>query len=83
MDTDYILAVKISERNDNAAAVQKILTGHGCEIRARLGLPQQERNSCTDAGLLILHIISDEKTMIKMCAELNSIGSVSAKYMDL
>ena len=83
MDTDYILAVKISGRSEHSAAVQKILTGHGCEIRARLGLPQQERNSCTDAGLLILHIISDEKTMEKMCAELNEIGTVSAKYMDL
>ena len=47
MDTDYILAVKISERNDNAAAVQKILTGHGCEIRARLG--------AASAGAKFLH----------------------------
>ncbi len=83
MDTDYILAVKISNRSGHSEEVQKILTGHGCEIRARLGLPQQERNSCTDEGLLILHIISDDKTMIKMCDELNGIESVRAKYMDL
>ena len=83
MNCDYILAVKINERNENSMAVQKVLTKHGCEIRARLGLPQQDTDSCTDAGLLILQVCSDDETMDNMTAELNDIPSVKAKYMAL
>ena len=50
MNCDYILAIKIDERKENSLSVQKVLTKHGCEIRARLGLPQQDMNSCTDVG---------------------------------
>jgi hypothetical protein len=83
MNCDYVLAVKINERAENSLSVQQILTKHGCEIRARLGLPQQDMSSCTDVGLLILQICSDDKTMDNMTAELNGIPSVKAKYMSM
>ena len=83
MDCSYILAIKVDERSEHAADVQKVLTKHGCEIRARLGLPQQDINSCTNVGLLILQVCSDDDTMDTMIEELNTIKSVTAKYMTL
>jgi riboflavin synthase len=81
MNCNYILGIKVDERNENAVAIQKVLTEHGCEIRARLGLPQQDMNSCTDVGLLILQICSDDDSMESLLEELNSIPSVTANYM--
>jgi len=83
MNCNYILAIKVDERSENSTKIQKVLTKHGCEIRARLGLPQQDMNSCTDIGLLILQVCSDDKMMKDMTAELNEITSVKAKYMTL
>ncbi len=83
MSCNYILGIKVDERSEHAAGIQKILTEHGCEIRARLGLPQQDMNSCTDVGLMILQICSDDEAMDKLVDELNKIPSVTAKYMDI
>ena len=83
MNCDNILAIKTNERKKHSVEIQNVLTKHGCEIRARLGLPQQDIGSCTDIGLLILQICDDKETLDKMVEELNMIPSVSAKYMTL
>ncbi len=83
MNCDNILAIKVNERNKHAIEIQNVLTKHGCEIRARLGLPQQDIGACTDVGLLILQICDEKETIDKMVEELNTIDSVSAKYMTL
>ncbi len=83
MNCNYILGIKVDQRSEQASNIQKVLTEHGCEIRARLGLPQQDMNSCTDVGLLILQICSDGEAMDALVKELNKIPSVTAKYMDI
>lgn len=83
MNCDNILAIKVDERKKHSVKIQSILTKHGCEIMARLGLPQQDVGTCTDVGLMILQICGDKEVLDKMVAELNQIDSVSAKYMTL
>ena len=83
MNCNNILGIKVDKRNDNAIAIQKVLTDHGCEIRARLGLPQQDTNTCTEKGLLVLQICDDNQIMDSIVHALNQIESVTAKYMTL
>ena len=83
MDCNIILGISIDERKTNSSEVQKVLTNHGCEIRARLGIPQQDSNTCTDKGIIIIQLCADHFLMETIIEELNTIPSVSAKYMAL
>lgn len=83
MQCNNILAIKVDNRNNDSTSVQQVLTNHGCEIRARLGVPQQDVNSCTNIGLLILQVCDSTDQMDKLIGELNGIESVTAKYMTM
>ncbi|MCK5129176.1 MAG: hypothetical protein KAQ68_04960 [Clostridiales bacterium] len=83
MNCNNIIGILIDERKAKAQDVQKVLTAHGCEIRARLGIPQQDSNSCTDKGIIIIQLCADEHQMEQIIEALNSIPSVSAQYMTL
>lgn len=83
MQCDNILGIKVDNRNNDSTSVQQVLTNHGCEIRARLGVPQQDTNSCSNIGLLILQVCDDTDSMDKLVGELNNIESVTAKYMTI
>lgn len=83
MNCNNILGISVDERNEHAVEIQKVLTKYGCEIMARLGLPQQGVNSCTNKGLLILQICANEDCLDEIVEELNTIKSVTAQYMTL
>jgi len=83
MNCNNILGITIEERAKHSLAIQEVLSKHGCDIMARLGLPQQDRGTCSDKGLMILQICADKKTMDLLVSELNEIEAVAAKYMIL
>lgn len=83
MNCNNILAINIDDRKGNSNTVQQVLTSHGCEIRARLGIPQQDTNTCTNKGLLILQVCDTTENMDVLTNELNGIESVNAKYMTI
>lgn len=79
-----IMAIKIDPRDAAAPKVQDILTKYGCIIQTRLGLHETSKNTCSNAGLVILNLLSEEKEEIKKLSdELNNISGVTAKMIEI
>ena len=76
-----IMAVTIDPRSAHAPQVQTILTKHGCIIKTRLGLHEVSKNSCSEEGLIILHIHSSLDEIKVLENELLEIEGVKVKYM--
>lgn len=81
---NQIMAIRISDRDENAVKVQEVLTKHGCEIRTRLGLHDQgEDNVCLPSGTLLLQLCGTPEQGRGVEADLNKIPGVKAKFVDL
>lgn len=78
-----IMAVTIDPRSDHAPQVQTVLTKHGCIIKTRLGLHEVSQNSCSEVGLIILHIHSSLDEIKVLENELLDVEGVKVKYMSL
>ena len=78
-----IMAVTIDPRSAHAPQVQTILTKHGCIIKTRLGLHEVNQNSCSEEGLIILHIHSSLDEIKILENELVDVEGVKVKYMTL
>jgi hypothetical protein len=78
-----IMAVTIDPRSAHAPQVQTILTKHGCIIKTRLGLHEVNQNSCSEEGLIILHIRSSLDEIKILENELLDVDDVKVKYMSL
>jgi hypothetical protein len=78
-----IMAVTIDPRSAHAPQVQTVLTKHGCIIKTRLGLHEVSRDSCSEEGLIILHIHSSLDEIETLKNELLDIDGVKVKYMSL
>ena len=78
-----IMAVTIDPRSAHAPQVQTILTKHGCIIKTRLGLHEVNQNSCSEEGLIILHIHSSLDEIKILENELVDVEGVKVKYMSL
>lgn len=83
MNDLQVMVVKITEREATAPAVQKVLTEYGCHIRTRLGLHDQDKDSCSPVGILILQLRADSETSCKLQDALNKIDGVKAHLVDL
>jgi hypothetical protein len=51
-----IIGVALTNRNETSLEFQKILTGHGCSIKTRIGLHPSENGSCTNHGIVLLEV---------------------------
>ena len=78
-----IMAVTIDPRSAHAPQVQTILTKHGCIIKTRIGLHEVSQDSCSEEGLIILHIHSSLDEIKVLENELLEVEGVKVKYMTL
>lgn len=78
-----IMAVTIDPRSAHAPQVQTVLTKHGCIIKTRLGLHEVSQDSCSEQGLIILHIHSSLDEIETLKNELLDVDDVNVKYMSL
>ena len=78
-----VIAVKVSDREGVAQDMQKVLTKHGCLIKVRLGLHDIPANACSPAGLVMMEVEGDPAEIKTLVKELNALGSVSAKHIEL
>lgn len=78
-----IMALSIEPRNAHAPEVQSILTKHGCIIKTRLGLHEIATDSCSQSGLILLHIYSKSSDVEELEKELLKVEGVSVKHMTL
>ena len=78
-----IMALTIDPRSSHAPQAQTVLTKHGCIIKTRLGLHEVSQNSCSEEGLIILHIHSSLDEIEVLEKELLDVEGVKVKYMSI
>ncbi len=78
-----IMSLSIEPRNVHAPEVQTILTQYGCIIKTRIGLHEVTTDSCSQNGLILLHICSDLSEIQSLEKDLLQIQGVKVKYMTL
>ena len=78
-----IMALTIDPRSAHAPQVQTVLTKHGCIIKTRIGLHEVSQKSCSEEGLIILHIHSSLDEIKVLENELIDVEGVKVKYMSL
>ena len=78
-----IMAVTIEPRTASAPQVQTVLTKHGCIIKTRIGLHEVQEDSCSERGLIILHVISDSNEVQELENELKDIQGINVNCMIL
>ena len=71
----YIVSIKVEKRNEEIPDVQKVLTNFGEAIDTRLGIHTKDNQ-----GLLI--IVYSGENIDEFVEEINSVGSVTANYME-
>lgn len=78
-----IMALTIDHRIAKAPEIQTILTKYGCIIKTRLGLHEANEDSCSEKGLILLHVSSNLNEVQQLENELNLIKGIKVKYMTL
>jgi cobalamin biosynthesis protein CbiD len=77
------MAITIDPRTAHAPQTQTVLTKHGCIIKTRLGLHEVHSDSCSERGLIILHICAELDKIKDLERELLDVEGVNVKYMQL
>lgn len=75
-DDHHLIGIHVSDRQEKAMEVQKILTNHGAAIKTRLGLHEA---GCGN-GLIIIEM-GDEAEVSSLLAELNILEGVESQRM--
>lgn len=78
---EVVMALTITPRNVHAGEVQNILTRHGCIITERLGIHEVTSESCSQKGLIILHIVGSDDEIKALQKDLNAIDGVTSNYI--
>ncbi|MDR2251513.1 MAG: hypothetical protein LBD98_01565 [Endomicrobium sp.] len=78
-----ILILSVEKRNSCAAKIQEALTNSGCQIRTRLGIHDSSSDSCSDKGLIILEILSEEELIKPLLTKLENLDGVRAKFVTI
>ena len=78
-----IMAITINRRSNHAPLVQQVLTEHGCIIKMRLGLHEASGSSCSEDGLILLQLCSDQAQISALKKNLSAIDGVKVHMMNI
>jgi len=81
MRDHFIVGVHITDRVQNAAEVQAILTEHGRNIRTRLGLHEADADGASPSGLILLETVGPEDQIDALCDSLGRLRGVQVQRM--
>lgn len=77
-----VVVIGVQHRREEAEKLQRVLTEHGCEVKARLGL-HETGSVCSDEGLIILQLVPDEPNADSLVEELNKLDGIKAKMVEV
>lgn len=80
-DNHIILGVHITDRLTEAAAVQKVFTEFGCNIKTRIGLHDVDEKVCSPSGVVLLEFFGSDEEAAAMSAKLSAIAGVHVQTM--
>lgn len=78
-----VMLILVSQRQEAAETVQKILSGWGCHIKTRLGLHDDVLSNCSESGLIFLELKGEADRLTELERKLNLIKGVQAKQVVL
>lgn len=81
-DSHKILAVHITDRMKDAAAVQKVFTEFGCNIRTRVGLHDVDGNVCAPGGVVVLELVGPATITGEIAGHLGAIAGVEVRQVE-
>jgi hypothetical protein len=81
-DSHKILAVHITDRMKDAAAVQKVFTEFGCNIRTRVGLHDVTGDVCAPGGVVILELVGPTTIAGEIAGGLSAITGVEVQKVE-
>lgn len=76
-----IVGVYLKNRKEDAAEVQKYLSDYGCYIANRIDLHEVQEDFCADYGLILLHMVGDERFTDELIGVLNAFQNIVAKKL--
>jgi hypothetical protein len=76
-----IIGIHISDRVKRAAAVQKVFTQFGANIKTRIGLHDVTESASSPKGIIILEMVGNERQCLTILKKLAAIPGVEAKKM--
>ena len=82
--TKVIMGIRLNQRNETAIALQEILTRHGCIINTRVGFHEVSELFCSEQGYILLDFVANsEKEVAEMKKEIEALGELTVKTMEL
>ncbi|MEI6154413.1 MAG: hypothetical protein WCQ90_10045 [Deltaproteobacteria bacterium] len=76
-----VIGILVTNRVENAAQIQKVLTECGCYIKTRIGLHEVTENICSPAGLILLEIFGDDKAYDEVEGKLKQVKGLQVQKM--
>lgn len=76
-----VIGVLVTNRVENAAQIQKVLTECGCYIKTRLGLHEVTENICSPTGLILLEVFGDGKAYAEVEGKLKEVKGLQVQKM--
>lgn len=81
MSDHRIVGVHITDRAENAAQVQKLLSEYGQVIRTRLGLHEVNQDHASPHGLILLETVGDSARIDALSDQLRRLPGVQVQSM--
>jgi hypothetical protein len=81
MRKHIIIGVHLSNRENKAVPVQQYLSEYGCNIKTRVGLHDADGDVCSNAGVILLEMVGDEKAAHDLAWKLGELEGVETKVM--
>ena len=78
-----IIAIRLTQRMENAPKFQEILSRYGCNIKTRIGLHEVSGSTCASDGVIILDVIGEQETINSLISELNSMKELIVKTIEI
>ena len=80
-DDHIILGIHITDRLDEASAVQAVFTEFGCNIKTRIGLHDVDETTCSPSGVVLLEFFGSLAEAEAMSAKLAQVEGVHVQTM--
>lgn len=76
-----ILGIKLFERANTAAELQKILSDYGCFIKTRIGLHSVSDGVCSTNGIILIEFIGNDEKLNEFEKSLLTLNHVELQKM--
>jgi hypothetical protein len=81
MKETRIIGLLIRDRIKEAGKLQLLLTRNAHLIKTRLGFHELNQNTCSRAGVVILHLTGNPQEWTALETEISQIGGVEIQHM--